>query len=601
MTNATWKKHPGSGDYDVGSNWSSGVVPDGTAFFGRSSTASLSFSVTTAIGGWTFKDTASHYSFVIPLLGLPDPFDGVTFVGAGIVVKGGSASITNNQNLEFLNASTAGIAHITNHSNVSFYNSSTAGSAKITNDNFVQFFESSSAGRTHITNNNTVEFFNDSRASKSVIVNNASGDLHFNNSSTASAARITNVGGGDVDFYLSSNAGAARISNAGDIRFHNTSSAANATLTNVASGLVAFSDTSGAGTARIFMDIVDFLDNAFASHARIAARQLTFFDDTNAGAAVITTLTGARTEFHDHSDGSNARFITTAGGTVDFSLGSGPAANQIINAGSIEGAGTYHLGANHLHVGFNNRSTNVSGVIDGVGGSVGGSLVKFGTGVLKLSHANNTYPGGTIIHQGTLDVAAKGAAGPGTILFDVGNAKQILKIENNALSAHAFSNVISDFGAGDVIDLAGLRFFKHAKATYDPVSDQLTVHSGKVTDTLTLVEPGVLQFKAVDDGHGGTKIIAKLPGAKPDGLANQHIARSMTADPDDDSFQFKHQAELGRHGATSFDPHLGLGTETLAFNEHVGNMQGMDHEPYLANFHIDVHHVANLAGHNFMV
>ena len=87
MTNATWKRNPGTNDYDAGSNWSGGAVPDGTAFFGRSSTASLTFSVTTAIGGWTFKDTASNYSFTIPLLGLP--LDGVTFVGAGIIVKGG--------------------------------------------------------------------------------------------------------------------------------------------------------------------------------------------------------------------------------------------------------------------------------------------------------------------------------------------------------------------------------------------------------------------------------------------------------------------------------------------------------------------------------
>lgn len=280
---------------------------------------------------------------------------------------------------------------------------------------------------------------------------------------------------------------------------------------------------------------------------------------------------------------------------VDFSLGSGPAANQIINAGSIEGAGTYHLGTNHLHVGFNNRSTNVSGVIDGAGGSAGGSLVKFGTGVLKLSHAGNTYPGGTTIQQGTLDVAALGAAGSGQINFATG--RQTLKIENAALANHSFGNVITAFDTGDAIDLAGLKFFKHAKVTYDGGSKVLTVHSGKVTDTLTLI-PAVLQFKAVDDGHGGTKIIAKPAGAKEDALPAPHASNSDRAT---DSFQFKHQAEVGRHGATNFDLHLGLGTETLAFNESVGDMHGMDQQSYLANFHIDMHHTANLGSYDFTV
>lgn len=242
MTNATWKKHPGSADYDAGSNWSGGVVPNGTAFFGKSSTASLTFSVATAIGGWTFKETASNYSFDIPLFGLPLPAVTLTFVGAGIVVNGGSVSITNHDTLTFLNASTAGSAHITNNANVSFYDSSTAGSAKFTNDNVVQFFDSSKAGSAHFTNNvgGSVEFIgNSSSAGKSVISNHYI--LRFSNSSTAGAASITNDSG-DVDFYLSSNAGAARIANAGDIRFHDTSSAANATFTNVvgASGLVQF-------------------------------------------------------------------------------------------------------------------------------------------------------------------------------------------------------------------------------------------------------------------------------------------------------------------------------------------------------------------------
>jgi hypothetical protein len=61
MTDATWKKHPGSGDFDMAANWNPATVPDGTAFFGVSSKTSLTFSaLTTTTGGWTFKTGASN-------------------------------------------------------------------------------------------------------------------------------------------------------------------------------------------------------------------------------------------------------------------------------------------------------------------------------------------------------------------------------------------------------------------------------------------------------------------------------------------------------------------------------------------------------------
>ena len=70
MTNATWRKNPASNNFNTGANWSPAAVPDGTAVFGVSNTTALSFTVTTTIGGWTFKATASNYNFDIPVLGL---------------------------------------------------------------------------------------------------------------------------------------------------------------------------------------------------------------------------------------------------------------------------------------------------------------------------------------------------------------------------------------------------------------------------------------------------------------------------------------------------------------------------------------------------
>ncbi len=63
-----------------------------------------------------------------------------------------------------------------------------------------------------------------------------------------------------------------------------------------------------------------------------------------------------------------------------------------MTAGSIEGAGSYILGAKILTVGSNDLSTTVSGVISGPGGS----LTKVGTGTLTLTNIE-TYTGATTV------------------------------------------------------------------------------------------------------------------------------------------------------------------------------------------------------------
>ena len=86
-----------------------------------------------------------------------------------------------------------------------------------------------------------------------------------------------------------------------------------------------------------------------------------------------------------------------------------------MTAGSIEGAGSYILGAKALTVGCNNLSTEVSGVISGLGGS----LIKVGTGTLTLLGAN-IYSGGTTISGGVIQVGNNNAVGTGTVTLDGG-------------------------------------------------------------------------------------------------------------------------------------------------------------------------------------
>src|SRR3954453_8422637 len=141
----------GTRDFDDAANWTVGTPvaltngPTGTATFGVSTTTDLSFSTDTTVGAWTFGAGASNYTFT----------NGQTlaFSGAGISVLGGSATITNNFNLNFNNSSTAGNATITNNHNTIFFNNSSAGNATILNSGFVGFTALSLGGTARLVNN----------------------------------------------------------------------------------------------------------------------------------------------------------------------------------------------------------------------------------------------------------------------------------------------------------------------------------------------------------------------------------------------------------------------------------------------------------------
>ncbi|CAN7661093.1 autotransporter domain-containing protein [Bosea sp. LjRoot9] len=445
---ATWLTNPGSGDFFVGSNWSTGSVPTGTATFGTSNTATLTLGASGTFDGWTFNAGASDYIFAATYPAW------LQFVGAGIVVNGGSAAITNGHVLIFYNASTAGSATITNTGNLYFNNSSSAGSAAITNSYSLVFGNSSTAGSANITNNYGLSFNDTATAGSATITSSSSGTmtfggtstagsafitnngaLYFNNASTAGGATITNSNTGGLYFYGTSTAGSATITNNFGLNFNDTATAGSATITNYGllyfygtsttgsanitnNANLNFSSTSTAGSATITNNGFGFLGFSNASTAGSAAiingGTLRFSNTSAAGSAIITnnnwlsfidssTADSATIanhgflNFNNTSTAGSAALSNYAGATVDFSASTGPNGDGKLSAGSIEGAGNYILGANELTVGSNNLSTEVSGVISGTGGS----LVKTGTGTLTLTGAN-TYTGGTTIAGGTL-------------------------------------------------------------------------------------------------------------------------------------------------------------------------------------------------------
>ena len=121
---ATWLLNPGSGSFNTATNWTPATVPTGTAFFGTSTTTSLSFSANTTVGGFAFNAGAPAYTFTVP-----STFS-LAFSGAGI--GGGDVTIINNGLMRFVFFSTAGNANITNNTFLQFVNETSAGNATIT-------------------------------------------------------------------------------------------------------------------------------------------------------------------------------------------------------------------------------------------------------------------------------------------------------------------------------------------------------------------------------------------------------------------------------------------------------------------------------------
>ena len=217
------------------------------------------------------------------------------------------------------------------------------------------------------------------------------------------------------------NGGSATITNDDAVFFNGASSTAgNATINNVSFGTLNFNFNSTAGNATITNTNNVFFESA-----------------STAGNATITNTHNVF--FSGASTGGNAAITNvSSGAVVDFSGSIGPADNHKLTAGSIAGAGSFLLGRNELTVGGNDMSTDVSGVISGLGGS----LVKVGTGTLTLS-GPNTYTGGTTINAGTLQLGDGGVLGNGSIIGNV--------VDNGTL---AFDH-INGFTFGGVISGAG--------------------------------------------------------------------------------------------------------------------------------------------------
>jgi len=379
---ATWNTNAATTNFNTGSNWDTGSVPTGTAVFGTSATTTLTFSgFITNIDGWTFNTGASAYTFLNNVSS-----HGLNFTGAGIVVNGGSVTITNGGTLSFNSSSTAGSAAITNNRTLYFYDNSTAGSAAITNNYRWSFYNSSTAGSAIITNNSLMD---------------------FNQNSTAGSATINNVG--TIYFYQNSTAGTATIDNSGDLRFSNSSTAGSATITNNNGHEIHFSNNSTAGNARLIINSGSLVDFSFTTglnnDSKIEAGSIEggglFYTGNNqltvGSNNLSTTVTGVISD-GGIAGGTGASLVKTGTGTLTLSGANTYSGGTTISAGTLALSGGGDIASS------SGVNVSASGAIFSISGTTAGATIKSLSGVtgaqvalgartLTLSDASGSFAG----------------------------------------------------------------------------------------------------------------------------------------------------------------------------------------------------------------
>lgn len=360
---ATWQLNPGTGDFNTAANWTPAAVPTGTAFFGASGVTALSLSSFTSVGGWTFDPGAPAYSFTADLT------NNLSFTGAGIVISGGSASITvqNSALMTFSNASTAGSATITatNAGAIRFHDTSTLGNATVLlNGGNLEFMNASTAGNAIINNNSsggTILFHNGSTAGSATITNDSGGGIHFNGTSTAGSATITlNIGA--ITFNGTSTAGSATIINNANVYFDGDSSGGNARLIANAGGTFRYGNlTSGGTTAGSIEGAGDF---------NLGSSTLTV-----GGNGLSTTVSGT---IKDEGSGS---LVKTGAGILTLTGDNIYAGSTTIDAGTLRVDGyiyngaTVNNGATLAGIGtVSNTTVNSGGTLAAGNGTAGSSL-----------------------------------------------------------------------------------------------------------------------------------------------------------------------------------------------------------------------------------
>ena len=213
----------------------------------------------------------------------------------------------------------------------------------------------------------------------------------------------------------------------------------------VSSGGVASATAVGAAGEQ------DVLAGGLASGTALSGGEQVVF----AGGTASGTAVGAGGTLIAAAAGATVAGATVGSGGAAYVSSGGTAGGLTVSSG-----GTAYLGDGALLTGAltddgalvatEAGALSIAPVIGGTG-----TVVQAGSGTLVLGDtgARNTYTGGSTISAGTLELAARGAAGTGAITFAPG-AAATLRVDTALLPA----NTVSGFAPGDAIDLRAVAY-----------------------------------------------------------------------------------------------------------------------------------------------
>ena len=372
-------------------------------------------------------------------------FAGSTAGNSTIVVDGGTTGGAGGGLVNFSGSATGGNAVFTVNGSTSvalpgsglvIFNgpSTTSGSAAFTlNGGF-------GTGSGTTPGGGEVEFLSGADAGNSTFALNSgtggatqAGNVYFSGSSTAASGSFHLMGGGVgaqagglTVFDTVAKSGSAIFTLDGgtvtgafgaSMKFSGTSSADHASITlngptvsGAASGNMTFQGSSTAGSGTITANGVTIDPGGNTS---FQGGEMDFLQAADAGSATLIANSGSNNgkgaliQFSGSSTGGTARIVANGNGTMSIS----GLSTAGLSVGSIEGSGSFVLGAKSLTTGALNTSTTVSGIIAGSSGS----LIKMGSGTLTLGGVN-TYTGSTILNAGGLKVNGSLAAGSAVLV-----------------------------------------------------------------------------------------------------------------------------------------------------------------------------------------
>ncbi len=527
---ATWKNAPATGELSDGSNWVGGSRPTqdaGIGIFGASSITTLTTSALLRWEGIRLNADAGNYSLTNSYY--------LILRSAGIAVNGGSLSLTNTGDVEFVNSQLSGAVNLNNSGTMGFYGTSSAGNASITNSGMLKIYQSSTVANAALTNmaGGVVDISsNGAFGHKSLGSLAGAGDIYLGygeltigslGRDTTFAGVLSDCGPGGsqcIDAALATGLGSIVKVGIGTL----TLSGANTYTggTTLTAGTLSISSDSNlgggnltfsGGTLRItgtslttLMRSIFWTANGAGFDIADPANTFNLWQSIT-GAGGLTKLGAGTLLISGSGDYSgltsvqagtlqldpsgsfsaNSRHDIAAGATLDLNGG-------FATVGSLSGTGTVTTssGPARLVTGLDNTTATFAGTIkDGAAGAVEVWIGGFGSTGTAIFTGANTYTGGTVICDcATLQLGNGGTTG--SIVGDVDNWGTLIFNRSNA---YTFAGIISDsLGTGKVIQAGPGNTILTGLNTYTGETivnaGTLSVNGSIAASSLTTVNPG---------------------------------------------------------------------------------------------------------------